>query len=155
MGRRQARRLRGLVPDVEPRGELWFARFDPKAPGRTFGVHRAFAPPTSTTSPFSITIDAATLAHDRATGALDGDGHAITWDLRWQPAEHELRHLPDPMYGGASGRAETTVLSPNPRVTMSGRVVVDGEAIDFDRAVLGQTHLWGTKHAYSWTWGRC
>jgi hypothetical protein len=140
----------------EPRGELWFARFDPKDPARTFGVHRAFAPPTATTAPFSLTIDKATLAHDHATGSLDGDGHSITWDLRWQPGELELRLLPDAMYSGAAReRAETLVLSPNSRVAMSGRVVVDGETIDFERAVLGQTHLWGTKHAFSWTWGRC
>jgi Tocopherol cyclase len=144
------------APSVgEPRSELWFARFDPKDPSRTFGVHRRFAPLASTVSPFAVTIDKAVLHHDRATGELAGDGHAVSWDLRWQPAVKELRQLPDPMYGGAAGRGETTVLSPNPYVAMSGRVVVDGESIDFKDAVLGQTHLWGTKHAYSWTWGRC
>jgi len=143
-------------PDVgEPRGELWFARFDPRDPSRTFGVHRRMPPLTATEAPFSVTIGDSVLRHDRATGSLDGDGHAITWDLRWQPAEHELRQLPDPMYGGAAGRGETTVLSPSPRVPMSGTITVDGERLDFADAVMGQTHLWGTKHAYSWTWGRC
>ena len=139
----------------KPRSELWFARFDPRDPGRTFGVHRRMPPLVATESPFSLAIGESILRHDHARGALDGDGHAITWDLRWQPADHALRQLPDPMYGGAAGRGETTVLSPNPRVPMSGSVVVDGERLDFNDAVMGQTHLWGTKHAYSWTWGRC
>jgi hypothetical protein len=53
------------------------------------------------------------------------------------------------------GLGETTVQTPNPRVAMTGTLVVDGETLTFDRATLGQTHLWGKKHAYSWTWGRC
>jgi hypothetical protein len=139
----------------QARSELWFARFDPRDPRRTFGVHRRFPPLSAQASPFQLTIDKSTLAHDRAVGAVAGDGHAITWDLRWQPAASELRLLPDVIYGAARGRSETTVVSPNPRVPMSGHVVVDGERIEFRDAILGQTHLWGTKHAYSWTWGRC
>ena len=29
--------------DGPPRAELWFARFDPKNPSRTFGIHKRFA----------------------------------------------------------------------------------------------------------------
>jgi Tocopherol cyclase len=32
---------------------------------------------------------------------------------------------------------------------------VDGEELAFELAVAGQTHLWGKKHAYAWSWGRC
>lgn len=137
-----------------PRAELWFARFDPVRPERTFGIHKHFGELTSSTSPFSIAIGGARLGHDHAVGQLAGDGHDVRWDLRWEPATHVLRQLPDVMYAGG-GRGETTVQSPNPRVPLSGALHVDGEALHFDRAVLGQTHLWGKKHAYSWTWGRC
>jgi len=139
--------------DGPPRGELWFARFDPARPERTFGIHRRF-PDVASEVPFALTINGARLAHDRAVGALDGDGHQIRWDLRWEPAPAVLRQLPDVMYA-KGGLGETTVASPNPRVPLSGTLVVDGEELTFDRAIAGQTHVWGKKHAYSWTWGRC
>jgi hypothetical protein len=139
-----------------PRAELWFARFDPKRPGKTFGIHKQFpiGELTSSSQPFILGIAGAELGHDHAIGQLAGDGHHVTWDLRWDPAQRVLRHLPDIMYGGG-GRGETTVQSPNPRVPLSGTLTIDGEQLAFDRAVAGQTHLWGKKHAYSWTWGRC
>ncbi len=143
--------------DGEPAiAELWFARFDPARPDRTFGVHRRFdaIELVAEKSPFEIAIGASRLGHDRAIGELTGDGHDIRWDLRWDPAGRELRQLPDVMYA-RGGLGETTVVSPNPRVWMSGRVEIDGEVLDFHRAVLGQTHLWGKKHALSWTWARC
>ncbi len=148
----------GGVPRLgeAPRGELWFARCDPRDPQRTFGIHKRFAidEVTAAAAPFRLTIAGAVLAHARTTGALDGDGHRIEWDLRWEPAADTLRFLPDVMYL-RGGLGETTALSPNPRVPLSGRLVVDGEELVFDRAIAGQSHLWGRKHAYSWTWARC
>jgi hypothetical protein len=136
------------------RGELWFARFDPRDPGRTFGIHKHLPAPSGREGPFALAIGDAQLAHDHAIGELAGGGHDVRWDLRWEPAREALRQLPDVMYL-RGGLGETTVLSPNPRVPLSGTVTIDGETLTFDRAVAGQTHLWGRKHAYSWTWGRC
>jgi hypothetical protein len=142
--------------DGPPRAELWFARFDPQRPDRTFGIHKRFPIDElySQTDPFTLTIGGSRLGHDHAVGQLAGNEHQITWDLRWNPAAQILRQLPDVMYA-RGGLGETTVLSPNPRVLMSGALVVDGEKLTFDRATMGQTHLWGKKHAFSWTWGRC
>jgi hypothetical protein len=137
-----------------PRGELWFARFDPRRPERTFGIHKAFDRVDASRDPFSLAIGGAVLGHDHAIGELAGNGHRVEWKLRWDPARDPLRLLPDVMYA-RGGLGETTVHSPNPRVAMTGTLVVDGESLAFDRAVLGQTHLWGKKHAFSWTWGRC
>jgi hypothetical protein len=137
-----------------PHGELWFARFDPARPERTFGVHRVFHDVTATGAPFALGIGGAELHHDRTRGTLEAAGHRIEWDLRWDPGHRVLRLLPDVMYA-RGGLGETTVESPNPRVAASGRLVVDGETIAFDRTTLGQTHLWGKKHAFSWIWGRC
>src|SRR6185503_5947558 len=105
-------------------------------------------------APFRLDIGDAQLGHDHAIGALDGAGHHIEWNLRWQPADEVLRQLPDVMYL-RGGLGETTYLSPNPRVPLTGTLVVDGERLAFDRDVLGQTHVWGRKHAFSWAWGRC
>ena len=142
--------------DGPPRAELWFARFDPQRPDRTFGIHKRFPSDElySQTDPFTLTIGTSRLGHDHAVGQLAGNGHQITWDLRWNAAAQILRQLPDVMYA-RGGLGETTVLSPNPRVMMSGGLVVDGEKLTFDNVPFGQTHLWGKKHAYSWTWGRC
>ncbi|CAN5577159.1 hypothetical protein BH11MYX1_BH11MYX1_30760 [soil metagenome] len=144
-------------PDHGPaRGELWFARFDPGEPARTFGVHRRFAGFGSSEAPFWISIGQpapSELAHDRTRGGFEGDGHTIAWNLRWQPAARTLPFLPD--LADRLGIAETTVISPNPAVLMSGFITVDGERYDFERATLGQTHLWGTRHAYAWAWGHC
>lgn len=140
-----------------PRGELWFARFDPRDPTRTFGIHKRFARAEvhSASQPFTMTIGGAELGHDHARGALAGAGHDVRWDLRWEPAARTLRHFPDVMYTGATGRAPTMVHSPNPRVPLTGTLTIDGEVVTFDRAVAGQTHVWGRKHAYAWAWGRC
>lgn len=139
----------------EPRAELWFARFDPKDPRRTFGVHKSF--PASQFAAegnrFQLTIADAVLAHDGARGRFDGAGHDMQWDLRWRPAPTTLRLLPDLAYSRKIG--DSSVVSPNPRVLMSGSVTIDGDKLTFERVPLGQSHIRGTKHAYEWTWGRC
>ena len=138
------------------RGELWFARFDPKDPSRTFGIHKRFRSDllSSTDDPFSVMINGCHLGHDGTFGELAGDGHEVRWDLRWQPAQRTVRMLPDVMYA-RGGLGETTVHSPNPRVPLTGTLVVDGETLTFDRTPAGQTHVWGKKHAYAWFWGHC
>jgi len=138
--------------DGESRAELWFARFDPKTPARTFGIHKHFPAAAASKDPFSLSIAGSRLGHDHAIGQLAGGRHDVKWDLRWQPGDDVLRLLPDVAYHGIG---ESTVISPNPRVAMTGTIVVDGEELSFDRAPFGQSHIWGKKHAFSWTWGRC
>src|SRR5205085_6686070 len=98
-------------------------------------------------------IGGALLQHDRAIGQLAGGGHAVHWDLRWNPAPHALRVQPDLSYSLPIG--QSAVISPNPRVRLAGSLVVDGETLMLERAVLGQSHVWGTKHLHAWAWGHC
>ena len=137
------------------RGELWFARFDPRDASRTFGFHKHFGEAVDRTQPFSLTIGGAELGHDHAIGALAGGGHDVRWELRWDPADREIRQLPDLTYTKYGNLGVTSFLSPSPRVPLSGTLVVDGERYAFDRVVAGQTHVWGRRHATSWAWGRC
>ena len=137
------------------RGELWFARFDPRDARRTFGFHKHFDAPDDREHPFALTIGGAQLGHDHAIGEFAGAGHSVKWELRWDPADRAIRQLPDLTYTKYGNLGVTSFLSPNPRVPLSGTLVVDGETLSFDRVVAGQTHVWGKRHATSWAWGRC
>jgi hypothetical protein len=142
---------------AEPHAEIWFASFDRNHPSRTFGIHRRFPAASSlsaSSAPFLLRIAANTLTHSSAVGGIAGDGHDVSWNLRWNPNSSTHRHLPDVMYK-RGGIGETTVQSPNVRAIVNGELVVDGRRIELRDAVIGQTHLWGRKHASSWAWGRC
>ncbi len=142
----------------EPYAQIWFARFDAgtDGPARTFGINRKLpiASLTAATEPFEIALGGSRLGNDHATGAVSGDGHAAEWDLRWTPATRTLHQLPAVMYR-RGGLGETTVLSPNVDVALSGSITVDGTRFLLAGAPGGQTHLWGKKHAHAWGWGHC
>ena len=139
---------------TEPgRAELWFARFDPARPERTFGMHKRFDRIEARSEPFEIRIGGAVLANDHARGALAGAGHDVRWDLRWEPAAEPL--LVQPALSYRFGIGTSRLVAPNPRVAMSGTVVVDGEPIPFEGALMGQSHVFGTKHLYTWAWAHC
>lgn len=154
--------LRYTLESPEPRHgapyvELWFCRADGKNPQRNFGIHRRF-PLSSFSSaqiPFSLRIAESELAHDRAHGALTGAGHAVTWDLAWEPSPRLHQLLPAALYADPIGVAESLVVSPNHSVDVRGTITIDGERIDLRHARGGQSHIWGRKHAYAWGWGRC
>jgi hypothetical protein len=139
----------------EPYCQLWFARFDPERPERTFAFNRRFPIDrlAHQASPFSLSIGEATLRHDGMKGSLAGGGHEVEWELAWQPAGRLHLHLPSPAYEGSW--ADTQVLSPNLNVAARGHLTVDGERLALEGAPLGQTHLWGRKHAYAWAWSHC
>ncbi len=139
----------------DPYAQLWFGRFDPARPERTFAFNRKFLVSVlqSRAVPFRIKIGDAELRQDGMTGALSGDGHEVQWDLSWSEAKAVHLHLPNLVY--KLGFAETEVLSPNLHVPVKGRVTVDGELYEFAGDPLGQTHIWGRKHAYSWAWSHC
>lgn len=138
-----------------PYAQLWFARFSGPDPRRTFAFNRKVGADQleSTPDPFRVRIGEAELKHDGMRGALDGDGHQVSWDLRWTPSETVHLHLPPSVYRGTW--ADTQVLSPNLNVAAHGHITVDGERYELAGAPLGQTHLWGKKHAYSWAWAHC
>ena len=144
------------TPGHAPYAALWFARFDTKNPQRTFGIHRRYPMPTPPRddAPFAIHFGSARLTDDTAIGALAGDGHELAWNLHWTGDGPTLHHLPGTMYR-RGGLGDTTVLSPNPRVALSGTLTVDGESIALHDVIAGQTHVWGKKHAHAWAWARC
>ncbi|MCE9576822.1 MAG: hypothetical protein K8W52_26990 [Deltaproteobacteria bacterium] len=143
----------------EPYAQLWFARFDARDPRRTFGINRKFPIAAMTAAggsgaPFGVAIAGNHLGADHARGALAGDGHDVRWDLRWPAAGETTRFLPDVMYA-RGGLGETTALIPTISAALTGTIVVDGVTYDLTGERVGQTHIWGKKHAFAWAWGHC
>ena len=139
----------------EPYAQLWFARFDGEDPERTFGINRKFSIDElrQEPAPFRVRIGDNEVTSSSLKGRLAGDGHEASWDLRWSPAEKVHHHLPSALYKASF--AETLVLSPSLNARANGTITVDGQAYVLDGDPLGQTHLWGKKHAYSWAWSHC
>jgi hypothetical protein len=139
----------------EPYAQLWFARFDHDAPDKTFGFNKKFpvAELRQEAAPFRLSIGEAELTSESARGQLGGEGHEARWELSWNPAERVHQHLPAAVYKASF--ADTVVHSPNLNVAVRGTITVDGQRYALDGDPLGQTHLWGRKHAYSWAWSHC
>jgi hypothetical protein len=139
----------------EPYAQLWFARFDGNDPSGTFAFNRKLpiAQLSATPSPFRVRVGDSEVRHDGMKGALAGGGHRAEWEITWRPSDRLHLHLPSSVYKGTW--ADTQVLSPNLNVAAHGHITVDGKRYDLDGAPLGQTHLWGKKHAYSWAWSHC
>jgi hypothetical protein len=138
-----------------PWAELWFARFSARDPDRTFGFHRRvpIAELREDKEPWRLRIGECELRDGGMKGALAGAGHKVEWDLSWRPSERVHRHLPDAVYRGSW--ADTQIVAPHLSVFASGAITIDGERVELDGAPLGQSHLWGRKHAYSWAWAHC
>lgn len=137
-------------------GRVWFAAFDGETAGAApIALNRAHdaSRVSLAASPFAVAIGPSTLRHDGAQGVVEGGGHRAAWDLHWEPCAETLRHLPALVY--RTRFAGTRVLSPNPRIAVSGTVEVDGRRFDLEGEPGGQSHVWGRRHADAWAWGRC
>jgi hypothetical protein len=142
----------------EPHAQLWFARFDSDDAERTFGIHRRFsiAELESREDPFSLRIGISELRDGLLSGTLsgreedDGAPHHVEWSLTFEPTQTALLHLPTVAY--RSKFPDTHVLTPHLRAQVRGHIVADGERYHFEGDPLGQGHVWGRKHAYSWAW---
>jgi hypothetical protein len=134
-----------------PTARVWFAYFDP-AGQKTFAINRRFdiGKLRHQLEPFSLHVGDSELRSDGMRGALEGAGRKVEWDLRWTPASDTARILPRASYLG--GLTETKLLSPNLDVRASGHITVDGERLVLKDDPLGQSHVWGRKHAYQWAW---
>jgi Tocopherol cyclase len=139
----------------EPTGAVWFARFDPTDPGRTFGIHRRYpmAGVLVRAGDVDVRIGPSTLGSGRLEGSLEGGGHAVRWSLRHPTGDETLRLLPG--FADRDGLAPTRPCSPNPATHVTGTIEVDGEASSLEGAPGQQGHLWGRRHAERWAWAHC
>jgi hypothetical protein len=133
-------------PGEEPRGSLWFTRFDGRA-ARPF-QHKLTTPELSVPEGAWIAVDGAVLGPGRAEGRC---GEAA-WSLRFHSQEQELRHLtPDWLYRAPLPR--TKLMSPAPAASFDGELRVGGEQPVELRGWPGMVgHNWGSEHAERWIW---
>jgi hypothetical protein len=138
-----------------PSARLWFARFDARDPSRTFGFSRGFdiGQLRHDVDPFRLRIGDAEIRSDGAKGQFAGENHNVEWDLKWEQSDRVHLMLPTAVYNLKF--PDTLALSPNQNVAARGHIIVDGQKYLLDGVPLGQTHLWGRKHAYSWAWSHC
>jgi hypothetical protein len=127
-----------------PERRSWFARFDRRDPGRTFGINGSVGTGPSERAWFDGT---------RSRGAIAGDGHDVEWELRLTPAGDPVRILPRPFYLG--GVVPTRPYTPGPDVALDGEIVVDGERVRTAGFRAHQGHVEGTRHAERWAWAQC
>ena len=133
------------TPGGPERGSLWFTLFANGAP-RAAKVTLPADALTRGGGAF-VRIGDAELADGHARGgALDA-----TWDLTFEHAEPELRHLPrEWMYKARLPRTKLT--SPFPAARFSGRVGWGSEVIELEGWPGMVGHNWGSEHAERWIW---
>ncbi len=120
---------------------VWFARFHPSDPGRTFGLHRA------------LDVADLPLGAGRAEGSVSGAGHEAAWSLRWEPGDAGVPLLPP----GLAGRRHAPAL---PGATVSdahvrGRITVDGETLELAAARGQEGRVTGSRVPDGWAWAHC
>jgi hypothetical protein len=152
-----------------PYAQLWFARFDPRDPARTFGINRRFPIDElrHEAAPFRLLIGPGELRDGHLRGRLKGEpadlleaaragdtsAHEVAWELDFEPSPRTHHHLPGFLYRAPI--TSTQILSPHLDVRCSGSITVDGEVYRLEREPLNQSHVWGRKHVYSWAWTHC
>jgi hypothetical protein len=132
---------------------VWFARFDPSDPDRTFGIHRRTSAGHAAEGAFDVRLDGTVMASGAAEGSVEGGGHAASWSLTWPTGAETYRALPGWMYMG--GIAPTKPYSPNVDTRVSGVVTMDDSRLEIRDAPAQQGHLVGTRHAERWAWAHC
>ena len=133
-------------------GEVWFARFGAADPASTFGIHRTFErfDVAVAEEAFAVSMGDSFIRSGKTRGRLEGGGHDVSWDLEFPTGDPTFLLLPAPFY--RSGLALTRPYSPNVDTAVSGRLVADGESIEFTAASAQQGHLYGRRHAERWAW---
>ncbi len=136
-------------------GGLWFARFDPNAPERTFHVHRYYPDDevALNSDPFRVEIGSSSLSETRYRARFEQDGHEIEWDLSWKPNDFDVWLVPDLVR--KSGVPKADVCVDHVDIRLNGTLTVDGERVEFQADPAGQSHHWGVHYAPEWLWGHC
>jgi hypothetical protein len=131
-------------PGAAPTGSLWFTLFEPSGPRAA----KLTVPAPAAGGGEWLRVGEARIGADGASGSI---GEGVAWELALEGAEEPFFHLPAAwLYRAPLPR--TKLLSPAPAARLSGRLELDGHAIEVDgwRGMAG--HNWGAQHAERWIW---
>ncbi|HET8861955.1 MAG TPA: hypothetical protein VFM94_01745 [Solirubrobacterales bacterium] len=138
-------------PGAEPNASIWFVLFDRNADGPRATKVTVPAAELSTPAGAWIKVDGAEAGPGRAVGAVDTDAVRASWELSFSGDAEPCKYLPsDRLY--ETRLPKTKFVAPFPDARFSGRLEVDGEAIELDGwpGMIG--HNWGSEHAERWVW---
>lgn len=132
-------------PDRPERGSLWFTLFG-DGPPRAAKV---------TLEPEALSRgdgDFIRIGQSKFTdGQVRGSALEATWDLTFEHAQPELRHLPrEWMYKAPIPKTKLT--SPFPAAVFSGRVSFGDQIVELSQWPGMVGHNWGAEHAERWIW---
>ncbi len=138
-------------PGAEPNASIWFCLFDreaeaPRATKVTVPAAQLSAPAGSW-----IKVDEAEIGPGQARGSIATEALSASWELSFAGDAEPCKYLPaDWLYEAPVPR--TKFVAPFPNASFSGRLGIDGEAIDLDSwpGMIG--HNWGSEHAERWVW---
>jgi len=137
----------------EPRAMLWAAAFDCAADAPALAlkaIHPLSRFVNEAPGRFGIRIGDAELAPGRCHGRVEAGGHAISWDLRYTPADaRAVRRTPR---GADLLPLPTQVAHSHDDISFTGAVIVDGRQYDVQGAPGLQKHLWGHRRLEELTW---
>lgn len=136
-----------------PRAHVMAGRFDAGQPARNVAVKRRFAPEevAAAHDTLDVRLGGCLLTEGHTAGAVEGDGHRLTWDLRFAPARDPLYHLPWPVLYRLP-LPKTKAVSPAADARFDGWFEVDGDRVEVRHAPGMQGHNWGSEHAWQWAW---
>jgi len=138
-------------PGAEPNGSIWFTLFDREAEAPRATKVTVPAAELSVPGEGWIKVDGAEVGPGRAGGAVDTDTVKASWELTFSGDAEPCKYLPsDRLY--ETRLPKTKFVAPYPDARFSGRLEIDGEAIELDGwpGMIG--HNWGSEHAERWVW---
>ncbi len=137
----------------EALGELWAVYFDGEK--KTCAAIKQVMPISECSfdpDKLDHRVGDARIGRDSLGGEAVGQGHTISWKLKYSSPDPYLLFLPEKLYTAPFPKAKSLVGSP--LAVYSGSLVVDGTRIDIEDWVGSQNHNWGSKHTDKYAWGQ-
>ena len=139
-------------PGAEPSASIWFVLFDREADGPRATKLTVPAAELSAPAGSWIRVAGAELGPGRASGGIETEALAATWNLAFSGDAGPCRYLPaEWLYKAPVPR--TKFVAPFPSARFEGRLEVAGsDPIDLSGwpGMIG--HNWGSEHAERWVW---
>jgi hypothetical protein len=91
--------------------------------------------------------------HTSARGQIQSKGQTISWDLAMAPRQDATVEL-IPARFKKLGLVQSSIDAPGADLAVTGKIIVNGETIEWDKALGSSSHQTGQSHGHSWTLAR-